>query len=145
MAGTAEALLERRNAGDDEGRDAALRTNGRVGGRCTRRTVQRRRVRLHSGGRPAAKGGLTALVDADKLAASEGVSAGGCLDFADLRAACQTERLHVECEQFEMVMVRSVSLGRARAAVPGFAQIVHSLRSRPLPGGDRARPGGNVI
>src|SRR5690242_6942426 len=43
-----------------------------------------------------------------------------------------------------MVMMRSVALGRAGAAVSGLAEVVGNLCPRLLPATDRPRRGGNV-
>src|SRR5438270_1869966 len=51
---------------------------------------------------------------------------------------------HAECEQLKVIMVRTVSFGRARTAVSRPAEIVGDLGSYPLSAADRPRRRRNV-
>src|SRR5262245_34418215 len=52
------------------------------------------------------------------------------LDVADLCAGRQVEFLRIEREQFEMIMMRAMTLGRAGSAITRLAEIIFGLAVR---------------
>src|SRR6059058_4169506 len=69
---------------------------------------------------------------------------GFSLNLGDLCVGIEPETIGVEREKLEMIMVRSVPLRRARAAVTALAEVVHDLRSGPLSCPQRTRRWGDV-
>src|SRR5438270_8279842 len=62
----------------------------------------------------------------------------------DLCVWREPKLFHAECEQLKVIMVRTVSFGRARSAISRLTEIVGDLGSYPLSAADRPRRRRNV-
>src|SRR5690348_12952339 len=94
---------------------------------CRRRRSRPRRSassrRSGAGGRRK-RSPLLALVGSDQLALGDGVLPGRVLDVGDLGVRGDAKLVDIEGEQLEVIVVRPVSFGWARAAVAGLAEVV---------------------
>src|SRR5690349_18786550 len=87
---------------------------------------------------------LLPFVRADQFALRNRVLAGRILDVDNLGVRRHVEAIDVEREQLEMVMMRSVALGRAGAAVSGLSEVVGHLGADPLSITDRTFGGRDI-
>jgi hypothetical protein len=88
---------------------------------------------------------LLPLVDPNQTALCNRLLLRGRFHICDAGVRAHVELVRSEREQLEMIMMRTVPLGRAGAAVTGVAEVVDGLRADRLPRRHRARVGGDVI